>query len=134
MTSFIHHPYYTLFVLEVPDNWSLGKYYNIPLSKMLATIDTSLKRGYSIGWGGDITDSGFAWRLGIADTQNDADEISERMRQGEFDSYRTTDDHGMHIVGKAIDKYRESYYLTKNSWGENKGVCCETAGVKTIKL
>lgn len=44
--------------------------------------------------------------------------ITEEMRQAAFDNYSTTDDHGMHIVGKAKDQTGREYYMVKNSWGE----------------
>jgi bleomycin hydrolase len=40
------------------------------------------------------------------------------MRQKAFDNYSTTDDHGMHIVGLAMDQNGKEYYIIKNSWGE----------------
>jgi bleomycin hydrolase len=36
--SFTHHPFYTDFVIEVPDNWSLGRVYNVPMNEMLAIV------------------------------------------------------------------------------------------------
>ena len=47
--------------------------------------------------------------------------VSQAMRQEAFDSYETTDDHGMHIVGKALDKNGKEYYKVKNSWGPSAG-------------
>ena len=38
------------------------------------------------------------------------------MRQAEFDNYKTTDDHGMHITGIAKDQNGTEYYIVKNSW------------------
>jgi bleomycin hydrolase len=43
--------------------------------------------------------------------------ITPEMRQQAFDNYSTTDDHGMHIVGTAIDQNGREYYVVKNSWG-----------------
>lgn len=43
--------------------------------------------------------------------------ITPEMRQAEFDNYLTTDDHGMHIVGRAKDQNGTKYYIVKNSWG-----------------
>ena len=34
-----------------------------------------------------------------------------------FDNYETTDDHGMQIVGTAVDQNGNKYYKVKNSWG-----------------
>ena len=39
------------------------------------------------------------------------------MRQREFDTFRTTDDHCMAIIGIARDKEDRKYFICKNSWG-----------------
>ncbi len=39
------------------------------------------------------------------------------MRQNMFDRMETTDDHGMVIVGSAVDQNGNPYYKVKNSWG-----------------
>ncbi len=47
--------------------------------------------------------------------------ITQEMRQKEFDDLRTTDDHGMQIVGYGNDQFGNKYYYVKNSWGaDNK--------------
>ena len=38
LTSYLHHPFYTTFSLEVPDNWSLNKYLNVPLDEFMSVI------------------------------------------------------------------------------------------------
>jgi bleomycin hydrolase len=40
------------------------------------------------------------------------------MRQLAYNNYSTTDDHLMHIVGRAKDQNGTKYYLVKNSWGK----------------
>lgn len=45
-------------------------------------------------------------------------EITQEMRQAGFDNYETTDDHGMHVVGKAVDQIGNKYFIVKNSWGK----------------
>ncbi len=60
ITSFTHHPFYTQFVLEVPDNWMWGKVYNLPLDEMMAVIDHALANGYPVAWGTDVSEKGFS--------------------------------------------------------------------------
>mgnify|MGYP000889122705 CR=1 FL=1 len=66
VTSFTHHPYYSSFIMEVPDNWNLGSVYNVPLDDMIRVIDQSLQNGYTVVWGADISEKGFSWRNGLA--------------------------------------------------------------------
>lgn len=44
--------------------------------------------------------------------------ITQDDRQKWFDNYQTTDDHGMQIVGTAVDQNGTKYYKVKNSWGD----------------
>lgn len=43
-------------------------------------------------------------------------EVTQELRQQMFDSQETTDDHGMVIVGTAVDRLGNKYYKVKNSW------------------
>jgi bleomycin hydrolase len=136
ITSFSHHPFYKQFVLEVPDNWAAGYFYNLPLDEMMQVIDNSVNNGYTVAWASDMSDRGFSMKEGVAiipeknwTDMTDAERlaafsgphpekvINQELRQKEFDNYTTTDDHGMHIVGIATDQMGNSYYKVKNSWG-----------------
>lgn len=44
--------------------------------------------------------------------------ITQEMRQEAYDNYETTDDHGMVIVGTAVDQQGNPFYKVLNSWGE----------------
>ncbi len=46
--------------------------------------------------------------------------VTQELRQEMFDSKETTDDHGMIIVGKAVDQNGTPYYKVKNSWDTNQ--------------
>ncbi|MXN93257.1 aminopeptidase [Flavobacterium sp. Sd200] len=136
ISSFNDHPYYEKMVLMVPDNWSLDLIYNVKMNDLTDIIDNALKKGYTVGWAGDVSEKGFSWKNGVAYipkkpfTEMTAEEkegifrgpqpeldITEDMRQKAFDNYQTQDDHGMHIVGVSKDQNGKEYYIVKNSWG-----------------
>ncbi|MDR3046679.1 MAG: aminopeptidase, partial [Bacteroidales bacterium] len=66
ITSFTHHPFYTQFAIEIPDNWAMEASWNLPLDEMLQVMNNAVDHGYSIAWGSDVSDKGFNWRKGIA--------------------------------------------------------------------
>lgn len=66
ITSFTHHPYYSKFVLELPDNWACGQFYNLPLDEMMEVIDYALENGYTVAWAADVSEKGFSHRKGVA--------------------------------------------------------------------
>ena len=65
VTSFTHHPFYTTFPIEVPDNWRWANSYNVPMNEMIQIIDNSIDKGYTVAWASDVSERGFT-RKGIA--------------------------------------------------------------------
>ena len=130
VTSFSHHPFYSKFILEIPDNYSSGSYFNIPMEEMLKIIDNAADKGYSIAWDGDVSEKGFSAKEGIAILPADPTRkdlftapgeelaVTQESRQTMFESFSTTDDHLMQVVGTAKDVKGNKYYKIKNSWGE----------------
>ena len=128
ITSFTHHPYYQPFIIEVPDNFSNGSYYNLPLKEMIDVIRTAINGGYTVLWDADVSNSGFKQKSGYAlyqdiktsrDSANVKAELpyNETERQRLYENLTTTDDHLMHITGieKGLDG--KTYFIVKNSWG-----------------
>lgn len=66
VTSFTHHPFGEMFALEIPDNWAWELSYNVPLEDMMAIIDEVVENGYTVGWGSDVSEKGFAYTKGFA--------------------------------------------------------------------
>ncbi len=129
-TSYTHHPFYDSFVLEIPDNYSNGSYYNVPMEELQAIVDNALDQGFSVAWDGDVSEKGFSAKNGIAILPVDSKredlftspgkekKVTQALRQETFESYSTTDDHLMHLTGTSKDAKGNRYYLIKNSWGE----------------
>ena len=65
ITSYTHHPFYTTFAVEVQDNWRVPQSYNLPMDEMMKVIDNAVEQGYTIAWGGDVSEEGFT-RKGLA--------------------------------------------------------------------
>lgn len=66
ITSFTHFPFYTKGIVEVPDNWRMEKFYNVPLDELIQIMDYSLTNGYTIAWDGDVSERGFSHARGVA--------------------------------------------------------------------
>ena len=72
-SSYTHHPYYEEFEMDVPDNWNHGMVYNLPIDEFEQVVDAAIENGYTLVWGGDVSDPGFSWKNGVAimpDTEN----------------------------------------------------------------
>lgn len=133
LTSFTDHPYYEPFVIQVPDNFSNGAYYNLPLDEMIKLVKDAVKAGYSVLWDADVSNEGFMQNRGVAvyaDAASmgnkkdvDAGNATEKswdanIRQQLYENLTTQDDHLMHIVGLETSSGGKQYFLVKNSWGE----------------
>lgn len=130
ITSFQHHPYYKPFIIEVPDNFSNGAYYNLPLEEMIRVTETALQNGHTVLWDADVSNNGFDGKIGIGMHLAPSDELVQHMnpdfkeatwnadiRQQLFENFTTQDDHLMHIVGIEKTKEGKTFFIVKNSWG-----------------
>lgn len=134
ITSFSHHPFYQRIPLEIPDNWDHELLWNVPLDDFMAIIDNALTNGYTVAWDGDLTSGEFNHNRGIAICPNPEDfteavklekvypdrVVTQEMRQKDFETFRTVDDHLMHLTGLFKDQNGNYFYKTKNSWGEGR--------------
>lgn len=65
-TSFTHHPFYTRFAIEIPDNWAWEPSANVPVDELIAIVDTALAQGYAVNWSADVSEKGFRYNEGFA--------------------------------------------------------------------
>lgn len=130
ITSFNHQPFYSEFILNIPDNFSNGSFYNVKLDDMITVINHALENGFTVELDCDVSEKTFSAKHGVAvipENDEKAAEaiisvrpekiISQAYRQQEFENYNTTDDHLMHITGILKDQNGSVYYKVKNSWG-----------------
>jgi len=66
ITSYTHHPFYTKFAIEIPDNWLWDNVYNVPLEDLKEIFHHALEKGYTIAWGADVSEKGFSFHKGVA--------------------------------------------------------------------
>ena len=59
LTSFTHHPFYSKFIIEIPDNWRWEESYNLPLDEFKQVFDNAIDKGFTIAWGSDVSEKGF---------------------------------------------------------------------------
>jgi len=57
-------------------------------------------------------------RKDLFENPGEEKKVDQASRQRMFESYSTTDDHLMQVVGTAKDKTGNAYFKIKNSWGE----------------
>ncbi|MGE5521681.1 MAG: C1 family peptidase [Candidatus Dadabacteria bacterium] len=132
LTSFTHVPEYQSFILQVPDNFSNGSFYNLPLNEFISTVESAVNNGYSVSWDADVSNKGFMQNAGMAlnlepNINYTRDMINTGIkeapadpvvRQQLYENLTTQDDHLMHIVGIEKSKEGKTFFVVKNSWGK----------------
>lgn len=116
--SYKQEPYWQKVEYKVPDNWWHSKeYYNLPLDEFMKIIKNSIREGYTMSIGGDVSETGFSSETQCAMIPSydiPSEYINEDARQFRFSNKTTTDDHGMHLVGY-FEKDGKDWYLIKDS-------------------
>jgi bleomycin hydrolase len=138
LTSFTHHPFYSSFALEIPDNWASNTMYNLPINELMQCLNYSIQQGFTVEWDTDVSNKGFSHKNGLAlvpeknwsDMTEDETRatwafyvkeksVTPEYRQKLFENLTTADDHLMHITGILTDNEGGLFYTVKNSWGES---------------
>ncbi len=91
ITSYTHHPYYTAFPVEIPDNWAWGLSYNVTLEELEAIADEAIKNGYTMCWAADVSDPGFAYGKGFAVLPETDVEVMDATDQARWTGIKESD-------------------------------------------
>ena len=134
ITSFTHHPYYEPYIIEVPDNFSNGSYYNLPLNEMIQVTKDAIRNGYTVLWDADVSNNGFMQQRAIALQYDTSVKLKTKqellsgnlaepkwdagIRQKLYENLTTQDDHLMHITGIETSSTGKTFFIVKNSWGD----------------
>lgn len=132
ITSFTHEPYYQPFILQVPDNFSDGSFYNVPLNELVQVVKDAVNKGFTVSWDADVSNNGFRQDVGLAlnldpkvkytkemlSTDMNEMPANATIRQELYENLTTQDDHLMHITGTEKSKDGKTFFVVKNSWGK----------------
>lgn len=123
--SLMQNPYWTVCEYDVPDNWwHATNYYNVPLDVYMEVIKKSIRAGYTIAIGGDVSEAGLISQSQVAIIPSfdiPSEYIDENARQFRFSNGTTTDDHGVHVVGY-YEKDGKDWFLIKDSGSGSRNV------------
>jgi len=107
--------------IESPDNQLGIRSFNVPLEEFISILFSSVEKGYTATWIGDISEKGFS-PDGVAllsdPSRGGVSSVSQESREEGFVKGWTTDDHAMHAFGIARDQWGGRYLMVKNSWGK----------------
>lgn len=95
LTSFTHHPFYSKFIFEVPDNWSWGLAHNLPLDELMATIDNAINKGYCVAWASDISEKGWSWKNGVAIIPDEEAPVLDGLEKDKWENMSQTEKNEM---------------------------------------
>lgn len=112
LTSYTHHPYGESYVIELSDNFRRHAITNVEINDFYSQVINALKERHPVFWEGKMPGNK------IVPTEDDV----AKLRQQAFESFQTTDQHTMAIVGLNQDKDGEISFICKNSWGQGWGM------------
>ena len=108
LTSFTHHPFYSQFMIEVPDNWAMQMSYNLPLEEFWQVMESSLSKGYTWAWGSDVSEKGFSFRNGIGIVPTHDSLLKTKGKDNKFFSNA-----GSQKIGSAFDSPQPEKTITQ---------------------
>lgn len=112
LTSYTHHIYGAPFVIELPDNFRRHAIMNVEIDNFYSQVVNALKERHPVFWEGKMPEC----------EELSVEHNIVNLRQQAFESFQTTDQHSMAIVGLKQDNDGEISFICKNSWGQGWGM------------
>ena len=112
LTSYTHHPYGEPYVIELSDNFRRHAIMNVEVDDFYSQVVNALKERHPVFWEGKMPEN----------KENSIGNNVALLRQQAFESFQTTDQHSMAIVGLKQDNDGEISFICKNSWGQEWGM------------
>ena len=143
ITSFTHFPFYTQGILEVPDNWTMARFYNVPLDELIQIMDYSFNNGFTVNWDGDVSESGFSRQNGYAvmplNAPSDRGPMGDRARSdrpmgpGQMNSLPANPGPEMNITQDLRQAGYENFTTTDDHLMHLTGIAKDQNGTKYYK-
>jgi len=118
-------PFYTKGEYKVPDNWwHSADYHNVPLDVFYDAIVSALKKGFTVDFGGDVSEPGInsEEKIGMVPCYDIPFKlINQDSREFRFSNRTTSDDHAIHAVGISQHDGHD-WFLIKDSGRGAHGV------------
>lgn len=86
LTSFTHHPFYSKFAIEIPDNWRWAESYNLPLEDFARVLENAVNNGFPVACSMDVSEKGFR-KKGIAVNPQRKDDNSTADNQRQWNGF-----------------------------------------------
>jgi bleomycin hydrolase len=125
LVSTTAQPFWKAGPYEVPDNWREAKdYLNVPLEEFYGTLKAATEAGFTAVYGGDVSEPGKNPREDVAfipEFDLPAGAINQDSREYRIFSGLTTDDHGVHILGRLTLGDHEWFLIKDSGRSARKG-------------
>lgn len=111
LTSYTHHPYGEPYVIELSDNFRKHAILNVEIDEFYSLVLKALEERHPVYWEGKMP----------VNRELKIENNLVSLRQQAFETFETTDQHAMAIVGIKQEDGKQ-LFICKNSWGPEWGI------------